>query len=184
MHNRMTLAGIFAVILSALTASSALAAGKFRPGLWTTTVTVDLAEAAPKISPQAEAMLKARGLTFPDLSAPRTIQMCITPEQAAMDRPPMTPQQREEQTGCTEQNLQTTADTASVDVVCSNERVQGTIHMEVKYTGTTHYQGSSTLAGTVGGRPTNAVTTFSGDFASADCGSVKPSGRLNPLPAK
>ena len=159
-----------------LAASSALGAGKFRSGLWTTTVTVDLGEAAPKISPQAEAMLKARGLTFPDLSAPRTIQICITPEQAAMDRPPMTPQQLEEHTGCPEQHLQTTANTASVDVICSNERMQATSHMEVQYTGMTHYEGSSTFVGTVGGRPSNVTTTFSGDFVSADCGSVKPLG--------
>ena len=161
-----------------------LGAGKGRPSLRTQTVTVNLGEAAPKISPQAEAMLKARGLTFPNLSAPTTIQICITPEQAAMDRPPMTPQQREEQTGCIEQHRQTTADTASIDMVCSNERMQGTIHLEVTYTGMTHYQGSSTLVGTVLGRPTNAVTTFSGDFVSADCGSVKPLDRSNPALAK
>jgi hypothetical protein len=174
MYNRIALAGILAVILSALAASSVLGAGKARPGLWTQTVTVNLGEAAPKASPQAEAMLKARGFAFPDLSAPRTIQICITPEQAAMDRPPMTPQQREEQTGCTEEHLQTTADTGSADLVCSDERMQATIHIEVQYTGMTHYQGSSILVGTVGGRPTNAVSTFSGDFVSADCGSVKP----------
>lgn len=155
--------------------ASAFSASKMQPGLWKWTMSVDMGEAMPKISPQVAAALKARGLTMPDIGAPTTMQMCITPEQAAMDQPPMTQQQMMQQTGCTAQNIQKTANSTSVDMVCTGTRMQGKGHSEFSYTDSTHVKGLSTFTGTgTGGRPMNIKTVFSADFVSSNCGSVKP----------
>lgn len=165
---------LFAVLLSSVTAFSVWGATRMQPGLWKMTVNVDLGQAMPQISPQVAAAMKARGMNIPMPGAPMTMQVCITPEQAAMDRPPMTPQQMQQQTGCTVQNVRKTANSVSSDMVCTGERMQGHGTTTITYKGMTHSEGQSTFQGTASGRPISTKTTFLSDFVSANCGSVKP----------
>ena len=162
---------LVSIAACSLVAVAAWAAPHMQPGLWTYTTTMDLGQAMPKLPPQALAMMKARGMNIPVPGQPVVTQVCITPQQASMDRPPATMQQ---ETGCTMQNVRQSANTYSADIVCKGTRMQGSGHTDVSYNGSTHMQAQSTFRGTAGGRPMNTSSKYSADFVSANCGSVKP----------
>jgi hypothetical protein len=168
MNRKSVLLGVAICCLSGI---AAIGAGRMQPGLWKFSTSVDMGMAMPQMPPEAMAMMKARGMNVPTPGQAMVSQVCITPEQAAMDRPP---QDMQREIGCTMQNAKITATTYSADMVCTGDRMNGKGHTDVTYNGPMHMVIHSTFNGTTAGRPMNTKTDIKADFVSASCGSVKP----------
>jgi len=158
--------GILLAGVLLLGASPALA-GHARPGLWTSTVTVDLGGENPQMSAAEEARMNAMGIKIPGKARPMISRMCLTPEDAAADTPP-------KRTGCTYNNIHWTGQSATGAYVCKG-LMNGSGKFEVTYSNDKHYEGTTTFVGdAVQGKSTKAHTKFTGDWVSDDCGTVKP----------
>lgn len=140
-----------------------------KPGLWSSTVTVNLGGGMPSIPPEQMAQMKAMGIQIPNMAAPMTSQYCLSPQEAAGNRPRMG---KDMESSCKTENVKTVGRTTSADLVCTGE-MNGRGHMETTYASEERYSGRMTFKGTAGGRPMNMTNTFEGRFVSADCGSVR-----------
>jgi Protein of unknown function (DUF3617) len=150
----------------ALIAAPAIAShGKV--GLWSVTVTMNM-PGMPDLSslpPQAQAAMRARGMTMNGHTM--TVQHCMTQEEVnAIKPPPMRGGQ-----DCKMSNLKTAGQSFSADLVCSGE-MNATGHFEISYDSAEHYTGKSTISGTENGHPINSTTTMEGRWVSADCKGV------------
>jgi len=158
-------AGVAAV---ALVAAPALA-GHGKAGLWDVTVTTNAGGAAmpdmSKLSPEAQAMMRARGMTMNGHTI--TVQHCMTQSEVDANNPPAMRNQKE----CKIANSRISGNAFSADMTCSGE-MTGTGHMEVTYDSPEHYAGKSTMSGTVNGHPMSTSTTFEGRWVGADCKGV------------
>jgi hypothetical protein len=119
------------------------AAGQGKPGLWDVTATMEMdgAAAMPDLSqmpPEVLARMRAMNIHPADGHAVRT-QQCVTPAQAAEDRPQMPANQNCKMTDST-----TTGNTFTGDMACSGE-FQGTGHVTVTYLSDEHYTGKMTI---------------------------------------
>jgi hypothetical protein len=61
----------------------------------------------------------------------------------------------------------------SADTVCHG-RMEGVGHSQISWRGNEHYEGSYDFKGAAQGHSTTMTTHFTGDWAKADCGAVKP----------
>jgi hypothetical protein len=148
---------------------SAAAYAHGKPGLWTVTTQLDFTKGGPQIPPEQLEKMKQMGIQLP-FGKPVSHDVCITPEQAAQDEPPK-PEQRG---SCTMQNLKRDGHSFSGDMVCHGE-MEGIGHMRLSYDSDEHYTGSMQFAGQ--GQREGAIEMndqFSGQWKSADCGTVKP----------
>jgi hypothetical protein len=154
--------------------AAALAVPHGKPGLWKITTTMQMA-AMPKMPPEVMEMMKKRGMNIPQPGQPITNQICMTPEQAAMDRPP---DMSREGVKCTPHVLNQTANSATTEIVCHGT-MEGTGRSQISWRGDSHYEGSYSFTGSMHDQPNNMSSTYIGDWVSADCGSVKPfSGKM------
>jgi hypothetical protein len=141
-----------------------------KPGLWTISSTMQMAN-MPQMPPEAMAMMKARGMKIPGMGgAPIVSQICMTPEQVNGDVPPNMHRDGE---NCTTKLLSQTATSMKADVTCHG-RMEGVGHSEMTWRGNEHYEGTYSFKGSMEGRPQEISTRFTGDFVKADCGAVKP----------
>lgn len=138
-----------------------------KPGLWNYTSTVQMAD-MPKLPPAVLEMMKKRGM--PAMGDAVTSQMCMTQEQAKMDTPP---QLKNAGMNCTPRLISQTATSATSEVVCHG-RMEGTGRTQMSWRGDTHYDGTYSFKGTMGGRSQAMSSKFAGDWVKADCGAVKP----------
>lgn len=142
-------------------------AGHARPGLWNSTVIIDLGGTDPQMSADQVARMDTMGIKMPGKAKPLTSKMCLTPADAAADTPPKRP-------GCLYQNIRWNGPSATGEYVCKG-LMNGSGKFNVAYSSDKHYEGSTTFVGDpVQGRSTKANTRFSGDWVSDDCGTVKP----------
>ena len=166
---RMFAAGA-AVLLAAAYVSDASAAG--RPGLWNITTTTSMAGAQmpqmPQMTPAQRAQMEALGIRMPAFGQPRSAQRCVTPEEAAQDRPPRLDQ---EMNNCQMQNLVVDGASMSADLVCTGEN-QGTGRIEFSYDSDTHYAGQVSFNGMRNGQAMSMTNTMEGNWLSADCGAA------------
>ena len=154
--------------------AAALAAPHGKPGLWNITTTMQMA-AMPKMPPEVMALMKQRGIKVPQSGQPMTSQMCMTAEQAAMDKPP---NMDREGVKCTPKVISQTATSATTEITCHGT-MEGTGRSQISWRGDSHYEGTYSFTGSVEGRPNNMSSTYTGDWVKADCGSVKPfSGKM------
>lgn len=159
------LAGAAALAASIPTAALAVPHGK--PGLWNYVSTVQMAN-MPKMPPQVLEMMKMRGI--PAMGDAVTSQMCMTEAQAKMDVPP---QLKNAGVNCTPRVVSQTSNSAVTEVVCHG-RMEGTGRTQMSWRGDTHYDGTYSFRGAMGGRSQDMTSKFSGDWVKADCGAVKP----------
>ena len=152
-----------------LACGAALAAPHGKPGLWTVTTSMTMAN-MPQIPPEALAAMKARGMQMPGMGEPMTRQMCMTQEQVNMEKPPVVNDHGE---NCTTKVLSQTSSSVSAEVTCHGH-MEGVGHSEMSWRGDSHYEGTYAFKGTMEGRPNEINTKYSGDFVKADCGAVKP----------
>src|SRR3954470_9776904 len=102
------------LVATILMPAAALAVPHGKPGLWNITTTMQMA-AMPKMPPEVMEMMKKRGMNVPQPGQPITSQICMTTEQAAMDRPP---DMSREGVNCTPHVISQTANSATTDIVC------------------------------------------------------------------
>lgn len=142
-----------------------------QPGLWEATAQMSFAKGGlPPIPPEVLAQMKQMGRAPPDPTAPIVRKFCMTPQQAAEDKPPTPPQRGD----CKLQNYQHSGNSFTADMVCSGQ-TQGSGHMSVSYDSDQHYAGTMHFAGTDPRAGTVDMTTkFSGRWLGANCGSVQP----------
>lgn len=154
--------------------AAALAVPHGKPGLWTITTTMQMA-AMPKVPPEVMEMMKKRGMNIPQAGQPMTSQICMTAEQAAMDKPP---DMSREGVKCTPHVISQTANSATTEIVCHGT-MEGTGRSQITWRGDSHYEGSYSFTGSMHDRPNNMSSTYTGDWVKADCGAVKPfSGKM------
>jgi hypothetical protein len=165
--DRAKLSALIAASLVLVPAAAFAAHG--RPGLWTITSTMQMSN-APQIPPEALAMMKARHLPIPNSGQPFTTQMCMTQEQVNADKPPAMSNRDE---SCDTRVLNQSPGLMEAQITCHG-RMDGVGHVKVNWRGTDHYEGTYDFKGTMGGRPQEMSTHYTGDFVKSDCGAVKP----------
>lgn len=86
------------LLLAACLATSTLAgaAETQKPGLWSTTVKINMGQSMPQIDPAMIEQMKAMGIELPFVK-PITREICLTPEQVARGT---LPEVSDPQSGC------------------------------------------------------------------------------------
>lgn len=163
MKMRIVLSSACALI--AASASSGALAMHAKPGEWQVSLKMDMA-GVPQIPPAQLAKMRAMGIHVPMGGDTVTVTHCMTPSEAAMDNIPAMP--REHQKYCTMQNLKTSVDGMSADMVCTG-KVQGGGHMQVRFDSPEHYAGKISMSLNANGHPMNSTSTFDAKWLSADC---------------
>jgi hypothetical protein len=153
-----------------LAAGTALATPHGKPGLWTITSTMKMAN-MPQIPPEALAAMKARGMKIPGSGEPMVTQMCMTQDDVNAD--PAARMRAQHDENCTPHVVSQTANSITTDIVCHGT-MEGTGRSQISWRGDSHYEGSYEFKGTMHGQPNQISTHYTGDFVKADCGSVKP----------
>jgi hypothetical protein len=153
---------------AALALATPALAAHGKAGLWNVTVTTNAGGAAmpdmSKLPPEAQAMMRARGMNMSGHSI--TVQHCMTQAEVDAASPPAIRQKE-----CKIANARTSGNSFSADMTCSGE-MTGTGHMEVTYDSPEHYAGKSTMNGQVNGHPMATSTSFEGRWVGADCKGV------------
>ncbi len=136
-----------------------------KPGEWQVTVKMDMA-GMPQIPPEQLAKMRAMGIHLPVGGDAMTVTHCMTPEEAAMDKIPAMSKEREKY--CSVQNLKTSPEGVSADVVCTG-KVQGSGHMSVRFDSPERYAGKVSMNVVADGHPMNSTSTFNAQWLSAEC---------------
>jgi len=165
--NRKLVSGLIGAALVLAPAAAWAAHGK--PGLWTISTTMQMAN-MPQIPPEAMAMMKSRGMSMPGMGGPITSQICMTAEMVNADKPPAMNNHEE---NCTTKILSQTATSMSAEMTCHG-RMDGVGHTQMSWRGNEHYEGTYNFKGAMEGHTQEMSSHFTGDFVKADCGTVKP----------
>ena len=161
---------IAAVVLLAGFVATAFAEDSMRPGLWQSSMTIDMPQGMPQISPEQLAKMKQMGIELP-FGHPVVTQVCITPEEAAKHnayKPNMRPEDQ-----CQLKDYVNSGGHYSGTMQCAGD-MKGVGHFTADRSADTSYAGSYDFSGTSQGHPLQMHAAFQGKYLSADCGSVKP----------
>lgn len=150
-----------------LMATPAALAGHGKVGTWevTTKMSGGGMAAMPdmsKLPPEVQARMKAHGVQM-NAGGGMTVKYCMTAEQVAADKPPMT-----HRGPCEAQNLKLKGNTFSADIVCTGP-MDGKGHVEVTFDTPEHYIGHQTTTMTMNGQPMTRDMSMEGRWISADC---------------
>jgi hypothetical protein len=136
-----------------------------KPGDWQVSVKMDIA-GMPQMPPAQMAKLHSMGGHLPMSVNSITMTHCMTAAEAAMDRIPAMPQVHQKY--CSMQNIQTSSDGMSADMVCTG-KVQGGGHMQVHFDSPEHYAGKVSMHFNANGHPVSTSSTFEAKWISAAC---------------
>lgn len=153
-------------------ATGALAETHQRPGLWETTIQVDMGQSMPQIPPEMLEQMRMAGLELP-FAKPIVHRMCLLPEQVASDT---VPEFSDPDSGCRTHHTRREGDRFVGSIACDGQlRGEGSLQMELtgaeSYVGSTDFQGMSEAD-----LPVQVHTDFTGRWVSADCGDVPAMG--------
>lgn len=150
----------------------AAAATKQKPGLWETTIRMDLGDSMPQIPPHLLEQMRGAGVEMP-FAEPVVHRICLLPEQVAQDT---VPEFSDPDSGCATRNITREGDRYSGQIACNGRlRGQGTLQMSL--TSSESYVGSTDFSGVAeGSLPVTLHSEFSGRWLGADCGEVPPLG--------
>jgi hypothetical protein len=152
---------------AAALATAALAAGMGKPGLWEVTTHADISGLTANLTPEQREKMKSMGINIPENNT-FTFSHCMTPEEAAMIKPP--PMNRlGHENECRTTNLKTTGHTASADMVCDGPHVKGGGHFEFTYDTPEHYTGKIVMDLDTGIHRMASTTTFEAKWLGSDC---------------
>ena len=126
----------------------------------------------PQMPPEAMAMMKARGMQDAGRAAHHHPDL-HDPEQVNADKPPAI--SNREDVKLRHQGAQPSPTAMHTEITCHG-RMEGIGQMQMSWRGNEHYEGTYSFKGSIGGRPQDMTTHYTGDFVKADCGSVKPYG--------
>jgi len=154
-------------VLAAVALSGAAFAGHGKVGLWQITTKMDMGNVMAQIPPEQAAKMKAMGIHIPNNNS-FTVTHCMTADEVAMDKLPKLSRPGHE-SDCDMQNLKTSGQTVSADMVCHGKDVQGTGHFALTYDSAEHYAGKMTMNMVTNGQPMSSTTSFEAHWISADC---------------
>lgn len=158
---------------------------KMRPGLWEHSVAMksqsgqmeaamaqmqqSMASMTPEQRKQMEQMLAQQGVAMGPGGHTHTVKVCISPEQADLDRIP--PQE-----GCTQTVARTGPNSVTMRFSCKGTQGQPPTTGEgsMTFNGPTAYTGQFKVQTTSGGKPEQLDMAQSGKWLAADCGGLKP----------
>lgn len=168
---RMTRYLVAAVLTAAIAVpGTALAIPHGRPGLWTVTTTMKMAN-MPDLPPQVLEMMKKRGM--PGMGQPIVSQMCMTPNDVKEGADAARRMREQNNLNCTPRVISETSSSAVSEVTCHG-MMEGVGRTTMAWHGDTAYEGDYSFKGAMHGQTTENSSHFVGKFVSADCGSVKP----------
>lgn len=144
---------------------AAPASKRQKAGLWDLTVTLEAPEEAAGLLEQ----LKGMGLELPE-AQPSLYQVCLTPEQAALDR---IPTGFDPDSGCRVQNSRRDGNRLTADAVCDGGMqgrgsVDAVLHTPESFSGKLKFRGS-----TADGIPLDTNGSVVGRWQGADCRGVE-----------
>ena len=172
-------------LLAGAAAISASAQQKMRPGLWEHSMSMKsqsgqleaamaqaqkaMAGMPPAQRKQMEQMMAAQGIGISSGSQGQTIKVCITPEQADLDKLP-------QQDGCTQKVQRMDANTMKVSFQCKGEAGESPTSGEgtVSFQSATAYTGQFKIKSTINNKPEQIDMAQKGQWLSGDCGAIKP----------
>ena len=166
--NKDLVAVLAAAAIAVPTAALALPHG--RPGLWTITTTLKMANMS-QMPPQVLEMMKKRGM--PGMGQPITSQMCMTAQDVKEGADAARRLREQHNVNCTPRVVSETASSMVSEVTCHG-MMEGVGRTNMTWHGDTAYEGDYSFKGAMHGQPTENSSHFAGKFVSADCGAVKP----------
>ena len=158
---------------------------KMRPGLWEHSVAMksqsgemeaamaqmqkSMASMTPAQRKQMEQMLAQQGVAMGPGGSTTTVKVCISPEQADLDRIP--PQE-----GCTQTVNRTGPNAVAMRFSCKGAQGQPPTTGEgtMTFNGPTAYTGQFKVKTTSNGKPDQLDMAQTGKWLAADCGALKP----------
>ncbi|HWU68475.1 MAG TPA: DUF3617 domain-containing protein [Stenotrophobium sp.] len=147
---------------------TANAATGLKPGKWQITATMDMGKNAPQmpqLSPEQMAAMKQAGIKMPSIGGPHTFTTCVSPEQAASGKPPMS---QHDDSGCTVKNLKHDGRNSSGEMDC-NGKMKGTGTFEMTADSDTAYTSKFHFEGTAHGHPVDMSNTSTGRWLADSC---------------
>ncbi len=162
---------IAAAVLLAPAAAIAMPHG--RPGLWTISTSMKMAN-MPQMSPQMMEMMKSRGIKMPGMGGePIVSQICMTPDDVKEGAAAQQRLRDQHEVNCTPRVLSETSASVTTEITCHGN-MEGVGHSRVSWRGDSHYEGDYSFKGSMHGHPNAMDTHYVGEFMKSDCGSVKP----------
>jgi len=163
-HPTIRHSAIVAMAAMSMSFISAAQADGIKPGQWETSVKTNMAN-MPKISPEQAAQMKQMGIELPTADKPMTVQQCITPEQAKLDKP-FTPQEDKD---CKVNNYKHVGNKVSGDIVCTGDmkaagKFAMTTYGDSAYKATSSIKGTSKQVGVV-----DQTFEITGKWLKANC---------------
>ncbi len=138
-----------------------------KPGLWEFTTHADMNGLMASITPEQRAKMKAMGIDIPENST-FTFSRCVTPQESAMIKPPPIGRPGHEK-DCKLENLKTTSSSASADMVCGGDKINGSGHFEMAYDSPEHYAGHVSMNVEHGGQRVKTAMSFEAKWLGSDC---------------
>jgi Protein of unknown function (DUF3617) len=166
MRRSLRIAAAVAALGVAVLATAALAENLGKAGLWEVTIHADMNGIMASITPEQRAKMKAMGINIPENNT-FTFSRCVTPEEAATIKPP--PMHLGHENECRTENVKTSGNTASADMVCDGEHVKGSGHFALAYDSHEHYTGKITMDVDTGIHRMASTTTFEAKWLGSDC---------------
>ena len=159
------------LILSALavlllTTPGAFAAGQ--AGLWTVTTTWRFGMS--RLPPALSALARQQGLKPPVTGRSFTHHICMT-EYEADGSQPLHLNSRE--LDCVNRTVSMKRSLMAVESICHGP-LEGVARGQITWRGNRHFDGTSDFTGKFRGDPTRMSSSFSADWAGADCQGVRP----------
>lgn len=153
--------------------AAAIAMPHGKPGLWTITTTMKMAN-MPQMSPQMMEMMKARGIKMPGMGGePIVSQICMTPQDVAEGAAAQQRLRDRHDVNCTPRVLSETSSSVATEITCHGT-MEGVGRSQMRWRGDSHYEGDYSFKGSMHGHAADSASHFTGDFVKADCGAVKP----------
>lgn len=158
---------------------------KMRPGLWEHSVSMksqsgqmeaamaemqkSMASMTPEQRKQVEQMMAQQGVAMGAKGNTNTVKVCISPEQADLDRIP--PQE-----GCTQTVKRTGPSSMAMSFQCKGAKGEPPTTGEgtMTFSGPTAYTGQFKVKTTMNGKPDQLDMAQTGKWLAADCGTLKP----------
>jgi hypothetical protein len=144
----------------------AFAAGQ--AGLWTVTTTWQFGMS--RLPPALFALARQQGLKPPVTGQPFTHHICMT-EYEAEGRQPLHLNSRD--LDCVNRTVSATRSLMVLESICHGP-LEGVARAQITWRGNQHFDGTSDFKGKFRGDPTRMSSSFSADWAGADCRGARP----------
>ncbi|CAG0996930.1 hypothetical protein MTYP_02615 [Methylophilaceae bacterium] len=159
---------LFLLLIPITSSALAFAATEqLKPGLWTMTINMQMA-GMPQLSDDDIAQMRQMGIELPFVPGkPATVQQCITPEQATLEKPIDHYSNPDDQ--CSVKNYRRNGNSVSGDMVCTGDmKAQGRFVMTVN--SNTSFSGKWALKGvTRDGLPIDQSSDIHARWMQAKC---------------